>query len=143
MSITSIMPPPVERATTRCVSQGFLRVIWYVFGCSAPRSTMLILTAILAALRWLSESTRRASWASHPRNPPKSPMSEPWALWVVARDPLGSKSMSISENFPSMRSWQMRPIRSEAAQCELDGPRITGPSTSLKMLGYCINPFFG
>ncbi len=29
----------------------------------------------------------------------------------------------------------MRPIRTEAAECELDGPRITGPRTSLKMLG--------
>ena len=27
-------------------------------------------------------------------------------------------------------------MRSAAAQCELDGPRITGPSTSLNMLGY-------
>jgi hypothetical protein len=26
-------------------------------------------------------------------------------------------------------------MRKAAAQCELDGPRITGPITSLKMLG--------
>ena len=26
-------------------------------------------------------------------------------------------------------------MRTEAAECELDGPRITGPITSLKMLG--------
>ena len=29
----------------------------------------------------------------------------------------------------------MRAIRTEAAEWELDGPRITGPTTSLKMLG--------
>jgi hypothetical protein len=29
-------------------------------------------------------------------------------------------------------------MRSEAAQCELEGPRITGPMTSLKMLGYVV-----
>jgi hypothetical protein len=29
----------------------------------------------------------------------------------------------------------MRPIRTAAAQCELEGPRMTGPITSLKMLG--------
>ena len=26
-------------------------------------------------------------------------------------------------------------MRTDAAECELDGPRITGPTTSLKMLG--------
>ena len=26
-------------------------------------------------------------------------------------------------------------MRTEAAECELDGPRMTGPTTSLKMLG--------
>jgi hypothetical protein len=26
-------------------------------------------------------------------------------------------------------------MRTDAAECELDGPRITGPMTSLKMLG--------
>src|SRR5688572_27694051 len=29
----------------------------------------------------------------------------------------------------------MRAILNDAAQCELDGPRMTGPITSLKMLG--------
>jgi len=38
-----------------------------------------------------------------------------------------------------MRSWHIFPIRNEAAQCELDGPLITGPTTSLKMLGYCMD----
>ncbi|MFT6996129.1 MAG: hypothetical protein ACJA1P_002876 [Maribacter sp.] len=28
------------------------------------------------------------------------------------------------------------PMRKEAAQCELEGPRITGPITSLNILGY-------
>jgi hypothetical protein len=34
-----------------------------------------------------------------------------------------------------IKSLAMRPMRTEAAQWELDGPRITGPMTSLKMLG--------
>jgi hypothetical protein len=29
-------------------------------------------------------------------------------------------------------------MRNEAAQCELEGPLITGPITSLKMLGYAL-----
>ena len=29
-------------------------------------------------------------------------------------------------------------MRKEAAQCELEGPRITGPMTSLNMLGYVL-----
>jgi len=59
----------------------------------------------------------------------------PWLLWVVASDPLGSNSMRIYFRSPSMRSLQILPIRNEAAQCELEGPRITGPITSLNMLG--------
>jgi hypothetical protein len=37
--------------------------------------------------------------------------------------------------FSSIKSRHIRAIRKEAAQCELDGPRMTGPITSLKMLG--------
>jgi hypothetical protein len=62
-------------------------------------------------------------------------MSDPCSLCVVANEPLGSKSISISEILPSMMSWQILPILKEAAQCELEGPLMTGPITSLKMLG--------
>ena len=37
--------------------------------------------------------------------------------------------------FSSIKSRQIRAILSEAAQCELEGPLITGPMTSLKILG--------
>ena len=43
--------------------------------------------------------------------------------------------MSMSEILPSIKSWQILPILSEAAQWELEGPRMTGPITSLKILG--------
>lgn len=36
---------------------------------------------------------------------------------------------------PPARSLASLPIRTEAAECELEGPRITGPRTSLKILG--------
>jgi len=32
----------------------------------------------------------------------------------------------------------MLPMRCAAAVCELEGPRITGPITSLKILGACV-----
>ena len=53
---------------------------------------------------------------------------------VVGSEPLRSNSTSTSSNSPSIRSRASRPMRSAAAQWELDGPRITGPMTSLKML---------
>jgi hypothetical protein len=43
--------------------------------------------------------------------------------------------MSTSSILASIKSLAIRPMRRAAAQCELDGPRITGPITSLKMLG--------
>ena len=61
-------------------------------------------------------------------------MSEPCESWVVGSEPLRSNSTSTSVNSPLMRSRARRPMRSAAAQWELDGPRITGPITSLKML---------
>jgi hypothetical protein len=36
---------------------------------------------------------------------------------------------------PPIKSRHSLPILKEAAQCELEGPLITGPITSLKMLG--------
>ena len=62
-------------------------------------------------------------------------MSLPCVSWVVASDPSVSNSISTRSGSPPHRSRAMRPIRTEAAECELDGPRITGPMTSLKMLG--------
>jgi hypothetical protein len=41
----------------------------------------------------------------------------------------------MSLMFSSIKSLHKRAMRNEAAQCELDGPRITGPITSLNMLG--------
>jgi hypothetical protein len=41
------------------------------------------------------------------------------------------KSKSHRLNAPPLRSRTRRPIRSAAAQCDLDGPRIPGPITSL------------
>ena len=43
--------------------------------------------------------------------------------------------MSTSSILASITSLAIRPIRKAAAQCELDGPRMTGPITSLKILG--------
>jgi hypothetical protein len=40
-------------------------------------------------------------------------------------------------------SWQILPILKEAAQCELEGPLMTGPITSLKILGKLIEFFIG
>jgi hypothetical protein len=40
--------------------------------------------------------------------------------------------------FSSIKSLHKRAMRKDAAQCELDGPRITGPITSLNMLGYVL-----
>jgi hypothetical protein len=37
--------------------------------------------------------------------------------------------------FPSIKALAILPIRRAAAQWELDGPRMTGPMTSLKILG--------
>ena len=69
----------------------------------------------------------------------KSLQTSPYLIPVpygwVARDPSGSKSISIVEMLPSIRSWQILPIRREAAQWELEGPLITGPTTSLNILG--------
>ncbi len=60
-------------------------------------------------------------------------MSLPWLSCVVGSEPARSNSTSTSVISPSIRSRASRPMRSAAAQCELDGPRITGPMTSLKM----------
>ena len=46
-----------------------------------------------------------------------------------------SNSMSTRSGSPLHKSLAIWPIRTEAAECELEGPRITGPTTSLKMLG--------
>jgi hypothetical protein len=62
-------------------------------------------------------------------------MSDPWLSCVVASDPSVSNSISTSSGVPPHRSRASRPMRTDAAECELDGPRITGPTTSLKMLG--------
>jgi len=62
-------------------------------------------------------------------------MSEPWLLCVVAREPLGSNSINTCDMAPPIKSLHSRPILKEAAQWELEGPLITGPITSLKMLG--------
>jgi hypothetical protein len=62
-------------------------------------------------------------------------MSEPWLLCVVAREPLGSNSIKTCDITPLIKSLHNRPILKDAAQCELEGPLITGPITSLKMLG--------
>ena len=80
------------------------------------------------------EPGSRESAASQPIKPPKSPMSEPWVSCVVGSDPLRSNSTSTCLKVPSIRSSASLPIRSAAAQWELDGPRITGPITSLNML---------
>ena len=96
---------------------------------------MRMSTRIPARDRARSESTSRSSSASHPSSPPKSPMSDPWLRWVVASDPPESTSRRTRSIRPPIRSRAIRPIRTAAAQWELDGPRITGPITSLKMLG--------
>jgi len=41
----------------------------------------------------------------------------------------------MEEILPPIKSWQIRAILKEAAQWELEGPLITGPTTSLKILG--------
>jgi hypothetical protein len=69
-------------------------------------------------------------------------MSDPWLRCVVARDPDGWNSTRTDWRCPAIRSLAIRPIRTAAAQWELDGPRITGPTTSLKMLGGG-DPFWG
>ena len=43
--------------------------------------------------------------------------------------------IAVAAKLLLIKSLAMRPIRTAAAQCELDGPRTTGPITSLKMLG--------
>jgi hypothetical protein len=53
----------------------------------------------------------------------------------VANEPFGSNSIKMSLMFSSIRYLHNRAIRKDAAQCELDGPRMTGPITSLNMLG--------
>ena len=53
---------------------------------------------------------------------------------VVGSEPLRLNSTSTSSQSPPTRSRANRPMRSAAAQWELDGPRMTGPITSLKML---------
>ena len=50
-------------------------------------------------------------------------------------EPFGSKVITISLICSAIKSRQILAIRSEAAQCELEGPRITGPITSLNILG--------
>ena len=64
-------------------------------------------------------------------------MSDPWDSWVVGSDPRLSNSTSTDSILLSIKARARSPIRAAAAQWELEGPRITGPMTSLKMLGNC------
>jgi hypothetical protein len=132
---TSIMPPPVDNATRRCSTPPFCRVRRYVLGCGSCNVAMRISSWMPAARRAAADSGKRASSASQPSSPPNKPMSEPWLSCVVASDPSVSNSMSTVSGSPPHRSRASRPMRTEAAECELDGPRMTGPTTSLKMLG--------
>ncbi len=61
-------------------------------------------------------------------------MSDPCVSCVVGNDPARSNSTKTSPISPPIKSLAIRPILNAAAQCELDGPRITGPITSLKIL---------
>jgi hypothetical protein len=61
-------------------------------------------------------------------------MSEPWLSWVVGSEPCRSNSTRTRVISAFIRSRASRPMRSAAAQCDEDEPRITGPMTSLKML---------
>ena len=88
-----------------------------------------------AVAKCFSESGKRSSNASQPKKPPNKPISEPWLLCVVAKEPCGSNSITMSFICSSIKSRQILAIRSEAAQCELEGPLITGPITSLNILG--------
>jgi hypothetical protein len=59
----------------------------------------------------------------------------------VGSEPLRSNSTGTSANAPPIKSRARRPIRSAAAQCELDSPRTTGPITSLNMLASTASAF--
>jgi hypothetical protein len=73
-----------------------------------------------------------------PINPQINPIAEPCPSYVVARDPFRSNSTSTFP-FPGGHICLMiSPIRWEAAVWELDGPLISGPITSLKILGFIL-----
>ncbi len=61
-------------------------------------------------------------------------MSEPWLSCVVASEPSVSNSIGTKSGLPPHSSRASRPMRTDAAECELEGSRINGPTTSLKML---------
>ena len=114
---------------------GYVAYLLLLLGALTKAGAMPMHTWIPASATAASDRTRRGSVAVHPKSPPKRPMSDPWLSWVVAREPLGWNSTRTSLISPPKRSRAMRPIRTAAAQWELEGPRITGPMTSLKMLG--------
>ena len=107
MAITSIIPPPVEMAAELSL---FLYRIWIKLFYTdwdglLPISTILMVTLMPAVInKFSSDSGKRSSWASHPKKPPNNPISEPWLLWVVAKEPLGSNSIKMSLIFSSIRS---------------------------------------
>jgi len=82
-----------------------------------------------------SVSFIRLSVISIPNKPPLIPITVPCSSKFEAHAPSLSNSMTafLSGSFKIFR--QVLAIRQEAAVCELDGPRITGPITSLKIPG--------
>jgi len=62
-------------------------------------------------------------------------MSDPWDSCVVGSEPLLSNSTSTDSIESLIKARARSPILAAAAQWELDEPRMTGPITSLKMLG--------
>ena len=82
-----------------------------------------------------------------PRNPQTSPKSVPCPSWTTASEPFTSKSTTARAGVAPSDMRTISAMRAEAAVCELDGPRITGPITSLKMLAGVLfivfSPAFG
>ena len=85
-------------------------------------------------------STNPPNWAGGRHRRPiratrqTDPCRDPWLWCVAGKEPPVSNSTNTRSIRPSIRSRARRPIRNAAAQWELDAPRITGPTTSLKML---------
>ena len=131
--MTSIMPPPVRRdqAVFDVVARDGQAVGVGVGVAQVDVADLQVDAGLLERRAGLRD---RASSTSQPSRPPKSPMS---ALADVGRWQRTVR-VELHEHAgrrPAAQVARDPPVRTDAAECGLDGPRITGPTTSLKMLG--------
>ena len=131
--MTLIIPPPVDKAImswlrrrVRMVSIGVrVRVVGTRF------SIVIVVPCSRSTVGEVAGGRRR------PPNRGARVQSHVGALALMRRGQgaLGVVRLIATEvGVPPSRSNNRRPIRTDAAECELDGPRMTGPMTSLKML---------